>query len=92
MVLIPFSEKVSTSQKIENPEEQKRLQNPIRSSTAPSGFGVIVRTVAVGKCCRISDKDRKNLYKKWQLISQKLRGAKSKTQNCMGNWIKLLQF
>ena len=79
MVLIPFSEKVSTSQKIENPEEQKRLKKLIRS-IKPSGFGVIIRTVAVGKKVAELDKDLKNLYKKWQLISKKLRGAKAKTK------------
>ena len=63
MILIPFSDKVSISQKINNREEQKRLKQLIRS-IKPHGFGVIIRTVAVGKKVAELDKDLKNLYKK----------------------------
>jgi len=48
MVLLPFSDKVSISQKIDDNEEQKRLKKLIRS-IKPQGFGVIIRTVAMGK-------------------------------------------
>ena len=43
MVLLPFSDKVSISQKIDDNEEQKRLKKLIRS-IKPQGFGVIIRT------------------------------------------------
>lgn len=79
MILIPFSDKVSISQKIDNPEEQKRLKQLIRS-IKPHGFGVIIRTVAVGKKVAELDKDLKNLYKKWQGISKKLKEAKPYTR------------
>ena len=76
MILIPFSDKVSISQKIENHDEQKRLKQLIRS-IKPHGFGVIIRTVAKGKKVAELDKDLKNLYKKWQGIYKKLKNAKA---------------
>lgn len=48
MVLIPFGNKISISQKIKSSEEKARLRHLI-SSIKPEGFGVIVRTSAEGK-------------------------------------------
>ena len=79
MILIPFSDKVSISQKIEDPKEQKRLKQLIRS-IKPHGFGVIIRTVALGKKVAELDQDLKNLYKKWQKISKKLKDAQPNTR------------
>ena len=79
MILIPFSDKVSVSQKIGDYKEQKRLKQLIRS-IKPHGFGVIIRTIAVGKKVAELDKDLKNLYKKWQGISKKLKNAKANTK------------
>ena len=65
MVLVPFSNKVSVSQKIESNEEKKRLKKLVQS-IKPPGFGVIIRTVAQGKMVAELDADIKFLYKKWQ--------------------------
>ena len=62
MVLMPFSDRVSISQKIADPEEKARLKKLIRS-IKPHGFGVIIRTVATGKKVAELDRDLKNLYK-----------------------------
>ena len=67
MVLVPFSDKVSVSQKIGSNEEKKRLKKLILS-IKPPGFGVIIRTVAQGKMVADLDADVKNLYKKWQSL------------------------
>jgi ribonuclease G len=48
VVLVPFSDRVSVSQKIESKEEKDRLKRLVQS-IKPKGFGVIVRTVAEGK-------------------------------------------
>ncbi len=48
MVLIPFSDKISISQKIKSTEEKMRLRQLIES-IKPRNFGVIVRTSAEGK-------------------------------------------
>ena len=48
LVLIPFNDKVSVSQKIKSSEERARLKQ-LLMSIKPKNFGVIVRTVAEGK-------------------------------------------
>ena len=48
MVLIPFSDKISISQKIKSSEEKMRLRKLIES-IKPKNFGVIIRTSAEGK-------------------------------------------
>ena len=79
MILMPFSDRVSISQKISDNEEKTRLKKLIRS-IKPHGFGVIIRTVAQGKKVAELDTDLKNLYRKWQGISKKLKDAKPKTR------------
>lgn len=48
LVLIPFSNKVSVSQKIDDKDEKQRLVRLIES-IKPNNFGVIIRTVAQNK-------------------------------------------
>lgn len=48
LVLIPFSDKISISQKIKSSEEKNRLRRLIES-IKPKNYGVIVRTSAEGK-------------------------------------------
>ena len=65
LVLVPFSNRISLSQKIKSPDERKRLKRLIQS-IKPAGFGVIVRTVAEHKKVADLDNDLKNLVKKWE--------------------------
>ena len=74
MVLVPFSDKVSVSQKIQSNEEKKRLKRLVMS-IKPPGFGVIIRTVANGKMVAELDADLKFLYKKWQLLYKQIKVA-----------------
>ncbi|MGA2823149.1 MAG: Rne/Rng family ribonuclease [Bacteroidales bacterium] len=76
IVLMPFSDKISVSQKIKSPEERNRLKRLI-ASIKPKNCGVIIRTVAEGKLVADLDGDLRNLYKKWELTSQKLHTAKA---------------
>ena len=48
IVLVPFANRVSVSQKIRSSEERSRLKKLIQS-IRPNNFGVIIRTVAEGK-------------------------------------------
>ncbi|MDE7427587.1 MAG: Rne/Rng family ribonuclease [Muribaculaceae bacterium] len=48
LVLIPFSDKISISQKIKSAEEKNRLRRLIES-IKPKNYGVIIRTSAEGK-------------------------------------------
>ena len=67
LVLVPFSDRISISQKIESRKEKERLKRLVRSIT-PKGFGVIIRTVATDKKVADLDKDLQNLYSKWESI------------------------
>ncbi|MFN8714223.1 MAG: ribonuclease E/G [Bacteroidota bacterium] len=75
IVLIPFSEKVSVSQKIKSNEERERLKRLIMS-IKPKNFGVIVRTVAEGKGVADLDADMNDLVGKWNTCFQELIKAK----------------
>ena len=74
IVLVPFSDRVSISQKIESKEERDRLKRLI-VSIKPKGFGVIIRTVAEGKKVAELDGDLQNLFDRWTAMCKKLRGA-----------------
>lgn len=71
IVLVPFSDRVSISQKIESKEEKDRLKRLVQS-IRPKGFGVIVRTVAEGKKVAELDKDLQNLLSRWTAMCKKL--------------------
>jgi len=73
-VLVPFSDRVSISQKIESKEEKERLKRLVQS-IKPKGFGVIVRTVAEGKKVAELDKDLQNLYDRWSIMCKRLVNA-----------------
>ena len=65
LVLIPFADKVSVSQKIKSNEERARLRQLIQS-IKPKNFGVIVRTVAEGKRVAELNNEMKSLGKSWE--------------------------
>ena len=65
LVLIPFNDKVSVSQKIKSGEERARLKQLLQS-IKPKNFGIIVRTVAEGKRVAELDAELKILLKHWE--------------------------
>ncbi len=65
LVLIPFSDKVSVSTKIESAEEKNRLKTLVQS-IKPRNFGVIVRTVAEGKKVALLDAELRELVRRWE--------------------------
>lgn len=71
LVMVPFSDRVSVSQKIASNEEKDRLKRLVKS-IKPKGFGVIIRTVAEGKKVAELDKDLENLLAKWSTMCKKL--------------------
>ena len=74
IVLVPFSSRISISQKIEDKEEKDRLKRLVKSITPP-GFGIIVRTVAQGRKVAELDKDLQNLIGRWTAMCKKLHKA-----------------
>lgn len=71
LVLTPFTDKVSVSQKIQSMEERNRLRKLIKS-IKPDNFGVIIRTIAEGKSAADLDNDMKGLLARWENIKKKL--------------------
>ena len=74
LVLVPFSDKISISQKIKDPEERQRLKE-LMDSIKPKNFGVIIRTVAENKKVQQIDQDLKNLLEKWRVMYTNLKTA-----------------
>ncbi len=75
VVLVPFTDTVSISQKIKSAEERSRLKR-LALSIKPKGFGLIVRTVADGKKVAELDKDIQDLVSKWKSAFEMLQTAK----------------
>ena len=67
MVLIPFSERISISQKIKSQDEKKRLKTLVKN-IKPKGFGVIIRTVAKNKSVSELEGDLKDLILRWKRL------------------------
>jgi ribonuclease G len=65
LVLVPFSNRISVSQKIRSSEERNRLRRLIQS-IKPNNYGVIIRTVAEGKKVAELDADLRSLIAKWE--------------------------
>lgn len=65
IVLMPFSDKVSVSQKLELPEEKTRLKMLLQS-IKPRNYGVIIRTAAQGKKVALLDLELRDLVVKWE--------------------------
>jgi ribonuclease G len=76
LVLIPFSDKVSISQKIESNDERNRLKR-LLLSIRPKNFGLIVRTVAEDRKVAVLDNELRGLIKKWELAIENLPGVKA---------------
>ena len=71
LVLIPFGDKISISQKIKSKEEKIRLRQLI-GSIKPKGFGVIVRTSAENKRVAELNNEMRTLVNTWEESIAKL--------------------
>ena len=76
LVLTPFSNKVSISQKIKGSEERNRLRRLVQS-IRPQNFGIIVRTVAEGRSVAELDTDLRQLMDNWARMTEKLKHVTS---------------
>lgn len=79
LVLLPFADKVSISQKISSKEEKKRLERLVYS-ILPKNYGVIIRTAAEGKRAAVLDAELKSLIAKWESSWDKIARSKSVQQ------------
>ena len=76
IVLLPFAEKVSISQKITSREEKRRLETLVKS-ILPKNYGVIIRTAAEGKNAAVLDAELMSLIEKWENSWKQLARNKS---------------
>ncbi len=74
LVLVPFSDRVSVSQKIKSIDERNRLKRLVQS-IKPKNFGIIVRTLAENKNVAELDNDIKDLIDKWNKSIKVLHNA-----------------
>jgi len=65
VVLVPFSNRVSVSQRVKSKAEKDRLIR-LMKSIKPKNFGVIIRTVAMDVKAADLDADLKSLVKNWE--------------------------
>ncbi|MBP5545958.1 MAG: Rne/Rng family ribonuclease [Bacteroidales bacterium] len=72
LVLTPFCNKISVSQKIKQNAERSRLRR-LMQSICPQNFGVIVRTVAEGRAVAELDADLRHLLDAWNSMTEKLK-------------------
>ena len=79
LVLVPFSNRVSVSQKIDDPKEKERLKR-LAKSIRPKGFGVILRTVAEGKKVAELDKDLQNSLGRWKATCKRIANTNTPTK------------
>ena len=78
LVLMPFSDKVSISQKIESFDEKNRLKK-ILKSLVPNNYGIIVRTAAAGRNVAELEQEIKELLNKWEQTIKRIKKFKNET-------------
>jgi len=76
LVLVPFSDRISISQKIRDRKERDRLRG-LAKNVQPEGFGIIIRTVAEGISVAEFEGDLENLAKKWRHIHRRTSKVKA---------------
>ncbi|MCC7301476.1 MAG: Rne/Rng family ribonuclease [Bacteroidia bacterium] len=74
VVLVPFSDKVSVSQKIREKEERDRLKKLVQG-VLPANYGAIIRTVAENRTVAELHADLNDLISKWESIFNELTKA-----------------
>jgi ribonuclease G len=75
LVLVPFSNKISMSQRIRKDSERTRLKNLLHS-IRPDNCGIIVRTVAQTKGAKDLHADLEDLNQRWKDLHANLKNAK----------------
>ena len=75
LVLMPFGDKISISQKIKSAEEKIRLRQLV-GSIKPKGFSVIIRTSAENKRVAELNHEMRTLLKCWEDAIAKLQRSK----------------
>ena len=75
IVLLPFAEKVSVSQKIASKEEKRRLETLV-GNILPKNYGAIIRTAAEGSSAAVLVAELRSLIEKWESAWKKISKSK----------------
>ena len=70
LVLLPNSNHIGVSKRIESHEERDRLRKILRNLALPSNMGIICRTVGAGRSEKAFQKDLANLIDCWRRAEQ----------------------
>lgn len=92
LVLVPFSDKVTISQKIRSGEERKRLRSLVQG-IKPRNFGVIIRTNAEHHSADELSADLDHLRYKWDTAVENLFASKppvriSQEEDCISSMLR----
>lgn len=83
IVLVPFSNKISLSQRISSEEERTRLKRLLQSIRPPN-FGIIVRTVAENRGAAELHQDLQDQVKRWEELYNNLKTAGNPPTRVLG--------
>ena len=72
LVLMPGSDKIGVSRKIEDEDERSRLKDLVGKLTLPEGFGLIVRTIGVNSTKTLLERDLRYLLRLWKTIKKRV--------------------
>ncbi|MCI0474165.1 MAG: Rne/Rng family ribonuclease [Ignavibacteria bacterium] len=75
LVLLPFNKRIGVSKKIYNFKERRRLKQIVKS-LLPEGFGLIIRTVALGQEDNLIKDDLRKLISTWNEMQTKAKSLK----------------
>lgn len=76
LVLVPHNNTIGISRKISDHNERRRLRM-LAKSLRPDGFGLIIRTVAVGKDAQTIKADMDSQLKNWARIEERAKVEKA---------------
>lgn len=76
IVLMPETEFITISKKIENQQEKNRLKNIVKENL-PKGYGIIIRTSAEGKEEELIKQDIQRVLKQHELVLKKFEELKN---------------
>ncbi len=77
LVLMPGTDHLGVSRKIEDEEERQRLKQILKGFKLPEGVGLIVRTASEGVPKREIQKDLRYLLRLWRALRKKVRTARA---------------
>ena len=77
LVLLPYSDQLGISKKIQDPKERKRLKSILQSLNIPSNMGAILRTAGEGRRKGYFVRDLAILMDQWEKVENNINSNKA---------------